>query len=85
MKIINIENRKLLKQIDNKLLEENFGRNRNNSSSNKNGLIKTNNSLNDGGNDKWVDLKKIGKNKSNKITKPQSGFNPSPLISSLEK
>jgi hypothetical protein len=81
----NIENRKLLKQIDNKLLEENLGRNRNNSSSNKNGLIKTNNSLNDGGNDKWVDLKKIGKNKSNKITKPQSGFNPSPLISSLEK
>ena len=81
----NIENRKLLKQIDNKLLEDNLGRNRNNSSSNKNRLIKTNNSLNDGGNDKWVDLKKIGKNKNNKITKPQSGLNPSPLISSLEK
>ena len=82
----NIENRKLLKQIDNKLMEENIGRNRNNSSNNKNGQIKNNNSLNDGANDnKWVDLKKIGKNKTNKITKPQSGINPSTLVSSLEK
>ena len=82
----NLENRKLLKQIDNKFLEENIGKNRNNSSNNKNSNFKNNNSLNEGTNDnKWIDLKKLGKNKNNKIQKPQSGINPSSLLSSLEK
>ena len=82
----NIENRKLLKQIDNKFLEENIGRNRNNSSNNKNANFKNNNSLNEGTNDsKWIDLKKLGKSKNNKMQKPQSGINPSSLLSSLEK
>ena len=82
----NLENRKLLKQIDNKFLEENIGKNRNNSSNNKNYNFKNNNSLNEGTNDnKWIDLKKLGKNKNNKIQKPQSGINPSSLLSSLEK
>ncbi len=82
----NLENRKLLKQIDNKFLEENIGKNRNNSSNNKNSNFKNNNSLNEGTNDnKWIDLKKLGKNKNNKMQKPQSGINPSSLLSSLEK
>ena len=82
----NLENKKLLKQIDNKFLEENIGKNRNNSSNNKNSNFKNNNSLNEGTNDnKWIDLKKLGKNKNNKIQKPQSGINPSSLLSSLEK
>ena len=80
----NVENRKLLKQIDNKFMNENIGRNRNNSSNHKNGKnnISSNEGINDG---KWAEIKQYGKRKTNKITKPQSGLNPSTLISSLEK
>ena len=79
----NIENKKLLKQLDNKFLEENSNRNRSNSSNQKNGIIKSNYTL--GGNEnKWFDLKKLGKC-SNNIQKPQSGISPSSLLDSGEK
>lgn len=85
---LNLENKRLLKQIDNKFLEENAGRNRSNSSSNKNIHFKSNNTSLAGAIDnKWVDLKKLGNKttKYNKKQKPQSGVYPCPLLVSGEK
>lgn len=84
---LNMENRRLLKQIDNKFLEENAGRNRSNSSSNKNIHFKSNNTSLGGADNKWVDLKKLGNKtaKYNKKQKPQSGVYPCPLLVSGEK
>ena len=85
---LNIENKRLLKQIDNKFLDENAVRNRSNSSSNKNIHFKSNNTSVAGAADnKWVDLKKLGNKttKYNKKQKPQSGVYPCPLLVSGEK
>jgi CCR4-NOT transcription complex subunit 7/8 len=85
---LNIENKRLLKQIDNKFLEENAGRNRSNSSSNKNIHFKSNNtSLGGAIDNKWIDIKKLGNKtaKYNKKQKPQSGVYPCPLLVSGEK
>ena len=80
---INIENKRLLKILDNKILEDSSTRNRSNSSYNRN--LKNNiNSQGGISENKWVDLKKLGKN-SNKMEKPQSGINPSSLLISEEK
>ena len=80
----NIENKKLLKLLDNKFLEESVSRNRSNSSNNKNGILKNNNSLGGGNDTKWIDLKKLGKG-SSKIQKPQSGISPSSFLDSGDK
>ena len=81
----NIENKKLLKQLDNKFLDEGPSRNRSNSSNNKNGILKSNNSLGGGNDNKWVDLKKLAKGSSKLVQKPQSGISPSSLLDSGDK
>ena len=75
----NYERKKLLKQIDNKFLEENASRNRSNSSTYKNGQFKSNNTSFGGGNEnRWSNLKRFssGNIKYNKAQKPQSEINP---------
>ena len=78
-----LENKKLIKQLDDKILEETISRNRSNSSNHQNENLKSNNITIGGTNEnKWFDLKKLGKSKTNK---PQSGFTPSSLLVSGEK
>ena len=77
-----LENKKLMKQLDDKIMEENLSRNRSNSSNPKNGNLKSNNMTVGGTNEnKWIDLKKLGKGKLNK---PQSGVTPNSLLVSGE-
>ena len=77
----NIENKKLLKLLDSKISEDNGARNRSNSSCNRN--LKNNISSQVGITDnKWVDLRKLTKSKTQK---PQSGIPPSSLLASQEQ
>ena len=81
----NIDNKKFLKQIDNKFFEENSIRNRSNSSHHKNGNLKSNNIASGGNNEsKLAELKNQGKGYK-RAQKPQSGISPCSLIISGEK
>ena len=71
---LNIENKKLLKKLENKLQED--------SNRNKNNSPKESNTLKG---DKWVDLKRLGKSINNKMQKPDNDSMINSLVSSEKK